>query len=337
MEGSSTDRYIPEERVWIHVLPRYARILVPDETKHYKTVSASRRAESKAVKKHISTQTDPWEVVGMAPPSEDMDDTQEQSQDPSVELKEKPYWMGVSQERIAPSNQTEEDYAPTEYEDTFPETDTMEEQSTGTDAEPKRLQRFDPPTTSKAPPPTPHSSSICTEEPGERSDTESKKREIYHEKRSAPYSDSSKNLQSQPRERKRARHLKDPKKGDEARVKDEGVPLSESDRELHHRLTGLLPHHLDPRTDGELRANIELISEQQPEWLRSQIRKELRDRSIKQGWPITSRQANTVMWRNYRLKITQITALFGVEGMKTVVDLCLGEEDPTRSQTLATG
>ena len=108
------------------------------------------------------------------------------------------------------------------------------------------------------------------------------------------------------------------------RVKDE-EPQVGRDATEHRWLTGLLPHLLDPRTDGELGADMETIYEQQPAWLRAQIRKDLRERSEASGRPMTSSLANVTLWRNYRLKITQVTRLFNVKGLRRVVDICLSD------------
>ena len=69
--------------------------------------------------------------------------------------------------------------------------------------------------------------------------------------------------------------------------------------------------------------------------MRQQIENDLRGSHIPNGRPQTSQQSNTALWRRYRLKIPQFTALFGVGCMGQVAEWCLGEEK--LNQSPATG
>ena len=329
MEGSSTDRHYPEERVWVHVLPRYARILVPDETKHYRTAPKKKMVS-------CSTQTDTPTEAKTAPPAGG-------GEERPVHNKEKDK-AKQKEEHIL----TEDDNTSVEEKSSPRKGDKeveKEERSASTDCWKLKSRKHDPPTTSKAPPPTPYSSVISTETSEDTSMRESAEQGECQMKSTEP-SDHSSDSRSPSeevrgdyyRKAKRARCLSDPE-AEEVQVKEEEntPPDAAEDEEQHRRLSGLLPYLLDSRTDGELRSNIETICEQQPAWMRSQIKSEICTRSRDQGYPVTPRQVNTAMWRNYRLKVTQVTALFGVQGMKRVINLCLAGEDREQIQLQATG
>ena len=100
-------------------------------------------------------------------------------------------------------------------------------------------------------------------------------------------------------------------------------------------LPELLPYYLGPQTNNALMVNIEIISEQQPEWLRQQIQSDLRRRHDPPANPMTSRVANALFWRNYRYKIRHVKELFGARDMSQVVGWCLNETGSSRSR--ATG
>ena len=102
----------------------------------------------------------------------------------------------------------------------------------------------------------------------------------------------------------------------------------------HQHLSEALPQYLDPETEYRLRGDMALIYDQQPEWLRQQIEGELRSFGVRNEGRVTTRDANILTWRDYRLKVSQVTALFGVSGMSNVVRICLGQgtdEETTRA------
>ena len=101
---------------------------------------------------------------------------------------------------------------------------------------------------------------------------------------------------------------------------------------------GLLPHILEPEHERDLRDKIGRIYQHQPEALRRIIIGDLKRRQEDNEGVFTSKDANTVFWRNYRLKIPQIKELFGVDSIPKVVDLRLRKgEDEYRLSYKATG
>ena len=75
-----------------------------------------------------------------------------------------------------------------------------------------------------------------------------------------------------------------------------------------------------------LRTNIEKIYEREPEWMRTKIKNDLQTRGVEIGRPLTSREVDTAMWRNYRMEIPQVKALFGADIMSQLVKACFGPE-----------
>ena len=107
------------------------------------------------------------------------------------------------------------------------------------------------------------------------------------------------------------------------RIKSE--PTANPPGEGRKHLPGSHPYFLDPNADNALLMNMEIISEQQPEWLRRQIMSDLRRRHDPPDSPMTSRLANILFSRSYRLKIRDAKELFGAQNMGQVVEWCLDE------------
>ena len=326
MEGSSTDQYAREERVWIKVKPRYARILVPGETKHYKNppdtvVPVKETEEPRQKSRRVQTDlTGDWIAAFVEPEELKRSDVRPKQ----VEREEELETDGMSSE-VSPSSSMEEE------EMKSPE---------GSGGPMQGAKEYNPPTTSKAAPPKPKEM-IGPDTPAyhqgwteEGSDENPESGQEEEQEMGSPQLQPQQMDQEPHQAGKRVRSKEEPEE-EKSQAPDGGGAQGRASDSQHRMLTDLLPHYLDPRTEGELRSDMELILERHPIWLQQQIKKELRGRSTRQGWPVTSKQANIVLWRNYRLKISQVTALFAVSGMKKVVDKCLEEE--AEDQTQPTG
>ena len=302
--------------VWIRVQPRYARILVPDENQHYRVIP---KKAGHVVVVNVGSQCDREDEdesdgsTGMDPLSES-DRSNENDGSNGNENHETPPPSSVQMAEDGPEG------------DENNEGEGVAQLDIRSD--------HDPPTTSKAAPPP------------------QKKRQGYPEvvnvlekaqpKCSMPQSWPRKEVDYPPKKRAK----ENPDKNPATEVKQESL-MDDDEEELdpqeegnteepqHRRLSETLPLFLEPETEKKLRDDMALIYDQQPEWLRSQIKAELQGRSAQYGRAITSTEANVAIWRNYRLKITQVTALFGVEGMSRVVWACLGKEGASNMQ--ATG
>ena len=335
MEGSSSDRRVPEERVWIKVQPRYARILVPDVTKHYRELPKNLVViEGDGTCKGLTPGNTRTQSLEEKAPGLKKD---EGKQSPDTTPTETTTELEEGKEQQSPGyttneSTTDEEPASPQEDETAVSTDTAD-----TDLQEERMltphspKKYNPPTTSKAPPPKPPAEIDGRGiEEGTKEEWPAQQ-EQPRSKRTTPLpGDGADGLTELETDRKRNRmerftHHQEPTEDENiTQVKEEELQKDQETTE-HRWLTGLLPHLLDARTDGELRENMETILEQQPAWLRAQIRKDLRERSDSSGRPMTSSLANVILWRNYRLKITRVTRLFNVKGLRKVVDICIND------------
>ena len=272
MEGSSTDKIAPNDRVWIYVKSRYAKILEPDERRHHREAPKpyGRVEKQQKLQESRSAQTE-------APVYYPDDDTSHSDENHEHSTG----YDGDTSSRMGSETGS------------LRETEELEG-SPALLAEPGTEMWLGPPTTSKAPPPAPMYGGW----------------DLLLEQEKAAMDGSG--------------HKEGPLKDAALQVKEEPMDSVGPRDGEHKHLSEMLPYVLESEVDFALRENIGVIYESQPEWLRMQLRSEIRKHSERCGGRLNTREANTLMWRNYRLKVSQVVTLFGVHGgMSKVVDACL--------------
>ena len=274
--------------VWIRVAPRYARILAPDENQHFRQLPVPVEAKTKMVP--AETQTE--------------------------------------QEGNDESNY-EENYESTS-EEKYGKSTSEEENGTVGRSEEETLSP-PPPTTSKASPPKKHPEieKVTKEEKGGELENL-----LGRALPKQPMLRANEGAARPPKKRAREEEeepalkvkIKTEQDDEETNTQEEEHPECLEDRADRHRhLTDVLPLYLEKETDEKLREDMALIYDQEPQWLRTQIESEMQCQAARNNGWLNTRDANILMWRNYRLKVSQVTALFGVSGMSNVVRICLAQ------------
>ena len=133
MEGSSTDKFTPDEKVWVFVKSRYAKILVPDERRRYKEAPTpyGKREKHQKLQESRSAQTEAQIYY-----PEDATSDSEKCHEPSTG------YDGDTSSRIKSETGSSR-------ETTEPDEMSALSEETGTE------MWHGPPTASKAPPPKP--------------------------------------------------------------------------------------------------------------------------------------------------------------------------------------